>query len=111
MSPEARPNFAMSPAEAASLHTEQIPEQVFDVFNSLIARDLSQGEATVYQDEVVAELENRGMSRQAIYGNKWLDVEDSYREVGWRVKYDRPVYWGGENFRAYFHFSEPKRER
>jgi hypothetical protein len=103
MSPEAR-RGPVSPSEAAELQTEQIPEEVFIVFNSLIARNLREGRSTVLRDEVVTELEARGMNREDIFSKHWLDVEGSYCEAGWDVKYDSPVAYGGETFEPYYEF-------
>lgn len=110
MSPEIK-RGPVSPAEVAELKTEQIPEQVFEVFNGLIAQNLHGRYSRVLQKDVLAELEDRGMNRSEIFEKHWLDVEDSYREVGWKVDYDRPVYWGGENFDAYFEFKAPPETR
>lgn len=113
MSPEmpVRPIGPVRPEEAEALCTEQIPETVFEVFNGLIAQNLQRGEATVLQDDVLEQLQERGFNRAEVFRQKWLDVEESYREAGWQVKYDRPVYWGGENFKAYFQFSTEDNRR
>ena len=105
MSPEIK-NLPVSPVEAGELRKEQIPGGVFTVFNSLISQNLHRGRARVLQKDVLAQLEDQGMDRTTIFDRHWLDVEDSYREVGWKVEYDKPVSWGGENFEAYFQFSE-----
>lgn len=94
----------LSPPEAAERRTEQIPEEVFNVFNGLITQNLVDGRSKVLQKDVIAQLEERGFVRQEIFTKHLLDVEDSYRKVGWEVVYDRPAYWGGENFEAYFKF-------
>jgi hypothetical protein len=109
MSPEAiRP---VSPREAAEMQTEQIPDAVFGVFNELIAQNLYHGRSTVLQKDVVERLVEQGMDRGKIFEKHWLDVEDSYREAGWSVKYDKPVYWGGEDFDAYFEFTVKRNNR
>jgi hypothetical protein len=105
MSPEQR-SGPIAPQEIQALKTEQIPDEVFAVFNELIAENLHNRSATVLQKDVVAKLEARGLTRDEIYKRRWLDVEESYREVGWKVAYDKPVYWGGENFEPYFKFSD-----
>lgn len=105
MSPEMRQG-PISPVEIAELKEALIPEAVFAVFNELIAQNVTpHGVSKVLQDEVVARLEARGMSRHDLYKNHWLDVEPSYEAAGWDVQYERPVYWGGEDFDAYFKFS------
>ena len=103
MSPEIK-RAPVSPSEAAELQTEQIPEEVFVVFNGLIAQNLKHGRSRVLQREVVARLEAEGMSTEDIYDKNWLDVEDSYRAAGWQVRYDKPVAYAGESFEPYFEF-------
>jgi hypothetical protein len=44
-----------------------------------------------------------GVSRQEVFDNQWLDIEDIYREAGWKVSYDKPAY--NETYKAYFTFS------
>lgn len=105
MSPE-RMCGPVAPQEVEALKTEQIPDEVFAVFNALIAENLHSGCAKVLQKDVVARLEEMGMNRGELYKRRWLDVEDSYRAVGWRVEYDKPVYWGGENFEPFFKFCD-----
>lgn len=108
MSPEFN-RGPVSPGEAAELQTQQIPNEVFEVFNQLIAQNLFNGRSRVLQKEVVAQLEAEGHERASIFDKHWLDVEDSYRAVGWKVKYDKPVYYAGENFDAYFEFTASKK--
>lgn len=42
------------------------------------------------------------VTREQIYENRWLDIEDSYRAVGWHVEYDKPGYC--ESYEATFTF-------
>lgn len=107
MSPEIK-RVPMSPAEVPERQVEQIPEEVFVAFNALITRNIRSGRATVLQKDVLEMLENRGMNRREVFHRHWLDVEDSYRAQGWKVEYDRPIAWGGEDFEAYFEFRAPK---
>lgn len=32
------------------------------------------------------------LSPQFIFAEKWLDVEEIFRQVGWSVSYDNPAY-------------------
>ena len=109
MSPEVRRGPA-SPREIKELQTQQIPDEVFEVFNGLIAQNLSYGRSRVLQKDVVEQLVEGGMDRNEIFERHWLDVEDSYRAAGWQVKYDKPVYYAGEDFDAYFLFMAGKSE-
>lgn len=109
MSPEMK-RGPVSPREAAELQTEQIPDEIFMIFNGLIAQNLYRGRAMVKQKDVLAAAEAQGLKRSEIFDRHWLDVEDSYRTAGWQVKYDKPVYYAGEDFEPYFEFSAKKDE-
>lgn len=107
MSPE-RKIGPVSPEQVGELKKEQIPEVVFEVFNELIAQNLRDNIAKVLKTDVEAKLEARGISLNEAYDRHWFDVESSYIEAGWRVQYDQPIYWGGENFEAYYEFRAGK---
>jgi hypothetical protein len=104
MSPEAR-RGPISPSEAAELQAEQIPDAVFAAFNELIAQNLNEGRAVVMQRDVLALLRAQGIDRDEVMERRWLDIEGSYRTVGWQVKYDKPMRYADENFEPYFEFS------
>ena len=42
------------------------------------------------------------ITSKTIYDNNWLDIEDIFREAGWKVTYDKPAY--NESYDAYFKF-------
>jgi hypothetical protein len=89
MSPAITPDEAFSKAAEG----QHIPNEVFEVFNELIVKNLRDGKARIQQDEAVTMIEARmTVQRQDIYGNRWLDVEDAYRAQGWAVDYDKPAY-------------------
>lgn len=106
MSPEVK-RGPVSPLEAAELKTEQIPDEVFIVFNGLIAQNLMYGRSNVKQKEVVAQLKEQDMSRKDIFDKRWLDIEDSYRAEGWQVTYSSPSY-GDTGFDPYYTFKAPQ---
>lgn len=96
----------LAPHEVVEAKKELIPDVVIETFNTLLAERGMDGHVTIYQDEVVAQLEALGLQRREIYDRHWLDVEPLYREAGWTVEYDKPSY-GDNDFRAYFQFSIP----
>jgi hypothetical protein len=65
---------------------------VFDAFNTEIAKHFAGGSATVRQETVVMRLVEGGMQRREIYDAGWLNVEEAYRDAGWKVTYDKPGY-------------------
>ena len=106
MSPEIK-RGPISPAEAIELQTQQIPDEVFVAFNALIAQNLSYGTSIVKQEDVINRLKEQGVDVNEMYRKHWLDVEDSYRALGWKVMYDKPGY--NETGHAYFEFKAPAR--
>jgi hypothetical protein len=86
----------------------EIPDFVFQIFNELISMKYKgDKEIIILQDEVIDLIlqHDTSIERQDIFENKWLDVEASYRNVGWKVEYEKPIAWGGEDFEAHFVFS------
>lgn len=95
---------ALSPGEIRKLQKETIPEEVFEVFNELIAKDIGDRKrATVRQNDVINLIEERlGVDRSTIISENWLNVENAYRDAGWLVFYDCPHYT--ESYEPYFEF-------
>ncbi len=95
---------AITPAQAAELKMSRIPEKVFEAFNEAIADDLSEGYATVIQEDVITRILAKmpDIKRQQIFDNGWLDVEPFYRKKGWKVEYDKPGY--NESYGAFWDF-------
>lgn len=96
----------LRPDQLLAEKVEIIPDEVFTVFNGLIAENARRGEATVKQFDAVGRLVEMGFDRREIYDKKWLDIEDIYRAVGWTVVYDRPGY--NETYEPFFVFTAPK---
>lgn len=97
----------ITPAEAMKAKIRAIPAEVFEVFDELITRNINlTGTANVDQDEAVIMVANRlKIHRDAVFANKWMDVEETYRLTGWTVNYDKPAYY--ENYKAYYQFIAP----
>lgn len=97
----------IKPSEIGKYKTGVIPEVVFEVFNRHIALNYNFGSATVDQDDVVDSLVREGFSRNEIYDSGWLNVEEAYRAVGWKVEYSKPGY--NETGSSFFRFSQKQR--
>jgi hypothetical protein len=97
------------PSEVDKAKKKQIPAAVFETFNDLIVQNDRQGYSCFRQDDVVEMLVRRGLDRNLIFKNGWLDIEDSYRDAGWEVRYDSPAY--NESYPATFEFSRIDRKR
>ena len=97
----------ITPAEAMKAKTQAILSEVFQVFDELITRNISlTGTAKGYQDEAVTMITSKlNIHRSVVFANKWMDVEEAYRQAGWLVEYDKPAYY--ENYEAYYMFTTP----
>lgn len=91
-----------TPEDAAKARRQNIPDYVFEAFNTLITHNPKQVNQSDVIDEI-ARLSNWSVSRSQIFENKWLDIEDIYEKYGWNVVYNKPAY--NETFDAYFIFT------
>lgn len=93
----------ISPDEAPGFKKTTFPGFVIDAWNMVIAKHYLNERACFKQDEIIAAISKAGdVSRQRIFDEKWLDVEDIYRSTGWIVEYDKPGY--NEDYDANFTF-------
>ena len=92
--------------KSAEYKKASMPDGVIEAFNELIGKNWSGNSAKVTQNEaidlIIEKVERT--SRRKIIDNHWLDVEDIFREQGWKVSYDKPGYC--EDYEAYFIFSK-----
>jgi hypothetical protein len=80
-----------------------LPDEVIISFNELISEKLVRGTAQFTQKEAIARiLTKMDTTRQEIFNKGWLDIEDVYNAVGWKVAYDSPAY--DESYEAHFTF-------
>lgn len=97
----------ISPVEAENKHRGTIPDSIINAFNKLIIKHYK---PISKQDEVLdmvcGDPDSGMLTKDEIFDNHWLDIEDIYREQGWDVKYDKPAY--NETYDAYFVFSVKK---
>ena len=92
--------------------THEIPDFIFEAVNALIQKRWNGKEATILQDDIMDivssnDADDPRPSRQTIFANNWLDIEDYYRKQGWHVEYDKPGYC--EDYKAFFRFSVDKK--
>jgi hypothetical protein len=67
------------------------PSDVFAAFNFEIRMNYKpwDKEAVVVQDDVIERIiAALNVSRQRIFDEHWMDVEDEYRKAGWSVTYN-----------------------
>ncbi len=94
----------IKPSTVVKQKTNNIPDAVFEIFNQLIVENFNGQSATVMQKDVMNLIRKKIPNPREAFGKGWLDVEDSYRSAGWKVKYDSPGY--NESYEAYFVFSK-----
>ena len=105
----------ISPDQVGRTKRASFPPEVFEAFNNLVARHFIGHSATFKQSDVVNAIVE-AMQTETPYGNNgaeieelifkrgWLNVEETYRELGWTVKYDKPGY--DESYEPTFTFSK-----
>ena len=87
-----------------------IPDNVIEVFNELIQENIRGKQAVILQEEIIYRilskyLDEPTITRETIYENDWLDVEDLFRDAGWQVVYDKPS--GHDSYPTTFTFIKP----
>jgi hypothetical protein len=98
----------ITPKEVEATKSGLIPDEVFQIFNALIARDWDGHKAIVKQNEVVERVcQTLAISRMDAFDRHLLDVEAAYRSAGWDVEYDKPAY--NESYEAFFTFKKGKK--
>lgn len=80
--------------------TQEIPEFVIEAANECIKRNYVEiKKSSVFtQDELIEQIISKvglslGVTREQLFKNNWLDIEETYRNAGWKVEYDRPSYY------------------
>lgn len=96
----------VTPNQVTEFKKKQMPEGVIEAFNELIAKRWNGSTSTIMQDEIIDLIVEKvpRATRRKIFDNHWLDVEDIFREEGWKVSYDKPGY--NETYEASFKFSK-----
>ena len=95
----------LKPADVVDAKESSMPDAVMDVWNTHIAKNFLNGKAHILQDAVIVDLMHAlDVSRAQVFATGWLDIEDIFRAVGWRVDYDKPGY--NEDYAASFTFTK-----
>lgn len=87
----------------------RIPDFVIEIVNEFIKKEWDGERSRILQTDIVNEIVARypGMgdiTSQTVYKTHWLDFEDLYRQVGWKVKYDKPGF--NEFYEPFFIFEK-----
>lgn len=96
----------IKPEDIVNEKTKVIPDEVLETFNEFIAEKWNGSSSTFKQKDLVKvikeKLEIKDEDDKIIFDKHWLDVEDIFREAGWKVYYDKPAY--NETYDATFEF-------
>lgn len=87
-----------------------IPDNVIEAFNELIQENVRGKRAVILREEIIERIlskyyEEPLVTRETIFSNDWLGVEDLFRDAGWQVVYDKPSLY--DSYPATFTFIKP----
>ena len=81
------------PDQVGDAQAKNLPPQVIEVFNRLIASRFADGSAVVKQEDAVEAIcDVMAIDRQTVFALHYLDVEEAFRAAGWKVRYERAAY-------------------
>jgi hypothetical protein len=113
MSLDEQPVLPIKPPDLNRLKKEhdllvarKIPSGIIRIFNEeIVANSNGRGVSYVKQPVIVARIvKELNIPSADIFANKWLDVEILFKEAGWKVSYDKPAYC--ESYDASWTFQE-----
>lgn len=97
------------PDEIINLKKDYLPSEIIQAINECIIKNWNGKYSRFTLKEVTSLMlekmlvKHKPYTRQMIYDNGYVDFEDVYRDVGWKVVYDKPGF--NENYQANFTFS------
>lgn len=81
----------ITPGEARKYWEDRpIAGEVLESVNDLIKENWRPNGVTIYQEDILKRAEAKGLNRQLILAERWLDFEDHYKRAGWKVEYVIP---------------------
>lgn len=99
----------ITPAQVVAVKESQIPDVVIQSFNRLIAKHWNGRYSKFLQDEVLSEITcGSDLTSNVIFANKYLDIEQVFKDAGWKVSYDAPGY--NESYKASFTFTAVQKQ-
>lgn len=100
----------ITPDEVADKKLNVFPDAVFETFNTLISQKaVGKRSIRIETKEAVDLMVKKGLKEDDIFENGWLNIEDVYRQAGWKVEYDKPAY--NENYEPHFTFTPDRKQR
>ena len=84
---------------------KRIPEEIIKVFNDLIIKNWRGRSSVIKQSEIVNKIVRyTKYSKDEIFANGFLEVEEIFSKAGWEVVYDKPGW--NESYEANFEFKK-----
>lgn len=97
---------ALTPAAAHEAYLNRdFPDFVVEAFNELIKQGHDRPVIRIEQEDAIMRIMslNPEVTREEIFDNHWLDVENYYRRAGWRVTFFKPAYY--DDWKAHWEFT------
>ena len=93
----------ITPKEVVDNH--KIPDIVIESTNELLIQNWTGKDAIIKLDDLINRMNYKGntLSRGELNSKRHLDIEDTYRKIGWVVEFESPDR-DSSNFDAYFKF-------
>jgi len=93
----------ITPEEAKNKAQSSIPAFIIEAVNSLLIEKIGdQKSCRILQEEILKKTQATQELKKQIFAKKWLDIEEVYSKMGWRVTYDKPAY--NETYEPSFNF-------
>lgn len=89
----------LTPKEFQKSYGNSIPDVVIETVNDLLRKEASyEGKRFIQlrQVDVVDALVAKGIAREAIFTNRYLDFEHEFRKAGWTVTWNKGAYYEPE---------------
>jgi len=94
----------ITPEEIVEVKMTTIPDAIIEAANQLIVKYWNGYSSTFKLKELILEYKRiaggDAATERTLIDNNWLDIEPTFRKVGWKVKYKSPDR--DESFEPYF---------
>jgi hypothetical protein len=96
----------ITPEEVIANYT--LPDSVIQGVNEMIQETWDAKRAHIKQDALIKKILSidKELTRKVLFEKNYLDIEDTYRKLGWAVEHYSPDR--DENFESYFIFKKKK---
>lgn len=82
----------VKPISPNEVKANPVPDEVILVWNMLINKYWDGYSSIVMQRDAVSEIASSlGIQEKEVFANKYLDIDQLYRDVGWKIEYDKPA--------------------